>query len=426
MAGMIFLFIYIIIQTLISFITEFAVKNHKAFNKLGEKSRAIRIIVYGLLAIIPVFGTYLPKCKFKYFCMQFGNIWLGFFMFYATFVLLLVIILLCASKLRNKLKAKLEAEDDNTLVGHALHFAFILGLIFTIYGMVHSQNPRLVTYDIKLEQEAEQKAEKETEQKTEDKATIETTDLAANEASKKQMKVVLLADLHLSINSDIHATEKMVDIVNECDPDLIVVAGDIFTSNYEGLKNPEKYSAALSKMHAKYGVYAVCGNHDVEENLFSGFSVSPISEAFRTSDMDKFFQDAGFKVLYDEEVDIAGMFTLVGRVDGEKAGDGTNHRLSAEELLKNTDRSKPIVVMEHEPIEFKDLADNGADLVLCGHTHNGQIFPGNLIVPLFNENGYGVKEIHGTTTVVTAGVGYYGPPVRVGTNSEVTLLNIEF
>ena len=407
MFGMIFLFIYIIIQAVISFLTEFAVKNHKAFNKLGEQSRAIRIIIYGLLAIIPVLGAYLPKCKFKYFCMQFGNIWLGFFMFYSTFVILFIIILLIATKLRNKLKEKLGAEDDNTLVGHALHFAFILGLVITIFGMVHSQNPKLVTYDIKLEDEAAEEAGNES-------------------ANKQQLKVVLLADLHLSVNSDIRATEKMVEIVNECDPDLIVVAGDIFTSNYDGLKNPEKYSAELSKMHAKYGVYAVCGNHDVDENLFSGFSVSPISEAFRTSDMEKFFDDAGFNVLYDEDVDIDGLFTLVGRVDGEKAGDGTDKRLSAEELLKNTDRSRPIVVLEHEPKEFEELADNGADLVLCGHTHNGQIFPGNFIVPLFNENGYGVKELYGTTTVVTAGVGYYGPPIRVGTDSEVTLLNIEF
>ncbi len=399
MCGMIFLFIYIIIQAVISLLTEFAVKNHKKFNKLGEKSRVIRIIIYGLLAIIPVLGAYLPKCKFKYFCMQFGNIWLGFFMFYATFVILFILILLAATKLRNKLKEKLGAEDDNTLVGHALHFAFILGLIITIFGLVHSQNPKLVTYDIKLENEA---------------------------AKGQQLKVVLLADLHLSVNSDIRATEKMVDIVNECDPDLIVIAGDIFTSNYDGLKHPEKYAAALSKMHAKYGVYAVCGNHDVDENLFGGFSISPISEAFRTSDMEKFFEDAGFNVLYDEEVDIDGLFTLVGRVDGQKAGDGTDNRLSAEELLENTDKSKPIVVLQHEPIEFEELADNGTDLVLSGHTHNGQIFPGNLIVPLFNENGYGVKELHGITTVVTAGVGYYGPPIRVGTDSEVTLLNIEF
>ena len=171
----------------------------------------------------------------------------------------------------------------------------------------------------------------------------------------------------------------------------------------------------------------MCGNHDVDENLFGGFSVSPVSEAFRTSEMDQFFIDSGFNVLYDKTVDIGdGLCTLTGRVDGEKAGDGTSDRLSPEELLKETDKSKPVIVLEHEPVEFAGLADNGADLVLCGHTHNGQIFPGNIIASILSENGYGVKELHGTTTVVTAGVGYYGPPMRVGTDSEVTLINVSF
>jgi predicted MPP superfamily phosphohydrolase len=64
--------------------------------------------------------------------------------------------------------------------------------------------------------------------------------------------------------------------------------------------------------------------------------------------------------------------------------------------------------------------------VLCGHTHKGQVFPGNLVVPFFNENAYGVKKLHGIDTIVTAGVGYYGPPIRVGTDSEVTVVNISF
>ena len=290
--------------------------------------------------------------------------------------------------------------DDKSLVGRAFQFAFLVAFVIFVYGLIHAQQPKLVNYDVEL----------------------------ANEAAKSEkVKNVLLGDLHLSVNSDIKATEKMVELANSCDPDIIVIAGDIFTSNYEGLKDPEKYSDVLSRMRAKYGVYAVCGNHDVDENLIGGFSISPVSEAFRTPQMEKFFADSGFKILYDESVEIGdGLFTLAGRVDGEKAGDGTSNRLSPDMLLKDSDKSKPVVVLQHEPIEFKSLADSGADLILCGHTHNGQIFPGNLVVPLFNENGYGVKELYGATTVVTAGVGYYGPPMRIGTDSEVTVVNVTF
>ena len=143
--------------------------------------------------------------------------------------------------------------------------------------------------------------------------------------------------------------------------------------------------------------------------------------------MEKFFEDAGFYVVYDENVELAdGEVILSGRVDGEKAGDGTSDRMSAAELLGPVDKTKPIIVLQHEPKQFKDLADNGADVVLCGHTHNGQVFPGNFIVPFFNENAYGVEELYGIDTIVTAGVGYYGPPLRVGTDSEVTVVNIKF
>ena len=100
--------------------------------------------------------------------------------------------------------------------------------------------------------------------------------------------------------------------------------------------------------------------------------------------------------------------------------------MSAAELLKGIDRAKPVLVLEHEPREYRDLKEAGADVVLSGHTHNGQLFPGNLIVPLFNENGWGYKVVDGLQTLVTAGIGYYGPPIRVGTDSEISVIRLTF
>ena len=392
MPGIIFLVIYVLLQTGISIVTENVIKRNTVVGEIGRKTRILRIIIYVVLALIPVLGAFLPGCKFKYLCMGIGNVWLGFFMYYSGLVLFLALITFIICKIRK--------DDERKLIGHAFIVAFIFGLIITCYGLIHAQQPKEVDYSINLEKKVE---------------------------GIENMKVVLLGDLHLSVNSNVKATEKMVDIVNSCNADVVVIAGDIFTSTYAGLSHPEKYAEALSKMKAKYGVYVVAGNHDVEENLFGGFSISPVSEAFRTGDMDKFFEMAGFNMLYDDTVTILdGKVNLVGRIDGEKAGDGTRNRMSAGEVLKGVDKTKPVIVLQHEPIEFKDLSDNGADMVLCGHTHNGQLFPGNFVVPFFNENGYGVKNLYGMETVVTAGVGYYGPPMRIGTDSEVTLLNISF
>ena len=164
----------------------------------------------------------------------------------------------------------------------------------------------------------------------------------------------------------------------------------------------------------------------MEETLFGGFPISPISQAFRSAEMERFFDDCGFITLADRVVTLGDAVQLAGRVDGEKAGDGTKDRLSPEALLKDADPTLPVLVLEHEPVEFEALKAAGADVALCGHTHAGQMFPGDLIVPFFNENAWGYKRLHGLETLVTAGVGYYGPPMRVGTDSEITVIDITF
>lgn len=392
MIGILFLIFYIIVHTLISLITERLMVKSRHIGGIGRKSRLPRLAVYVILGILPVLGAFLPKSGFKYFCMKYGNIWIGFFFYYSLILLFASLIVIIISKFKE--------DPEKQRLKYAFLVAACLSAVINIYGLFHAQSPKLVEYELSVNKQTE---------------------------NIKSLKVVLIADLHLSVNSDIHATEKMVDLINSVDADVVVVAGDIFTSNIEGLKNPEKYAAELSKIKSKYGVFAVYGNHDVDEDLFSGFSISPLSEAIRTPEIEQFFKDAGFTVLYDEAVPLAdGEVTLVGRIDGEKAGDGTKNRKSASELLSGVDKTKPVLVLEHEPKEFKELSENGADITLSGHTHNGQVFPGNIFVPLFNENGYGVKTVHGMDTVVTAGVGYYGPPIRVGTNSEVTVVNITF
>ena len=247
MFGKIFLILYVIIQTLMSILTEYVIEKNRFYKNIGKKTRVLRIIIYVLLAIIPVLGAYLPKSSFKFYCMGIGNIWLGFFMYYSGLVIFVTII--------THIICKIKKDEEQKALGHAFNVAFVVALLVFGYGLFHAQNPKIVNYDISVDKQTE---------------------------NVKNLKVVLIADLHLSVNSDVKATEKMVEEVNSVNPDVVVIAGDIFTSNYDGLRHPEKYSAALSKMQAKYGVYAVCGNHDVDENLFGGFSISPISEAFRT------------------------------------------------------------------------------------------------------------------------------------------------
>ena len=359
------------------------------------KRRTVILLLTALAlvpGVLPVLGAMLPDCAFKFFAQAAGNLWLGFLIYYSMVLIVLSLIAL-----------PVFAAVHRRITGACRMFpliSLIAGLIIFVFGLYHAQQPVRTEYDVTIEKSA---------------------------GGISDLKIVLIADLHMSVNSTPRMIERMVEKVNAEDPDAVLIAGDIFTSSYKGLRNPERYAEILRGMKSKYGVFAVYGNHDVEETLFGGFPISPISQAFRTSEMESFFSLCGFRVLYDEIAEIAdGAVLVAGRVDGEKAGDGTALRKSAAELPEGSDLTKPVIVLQHEPVEFAALKEAGADLALCGHTHAGQIFPGNLIVPFFNENAYGCKNVGGLDTIVTAGVGYYGPPMRVGTDSEVTVVHIHF
>ena len=368
--------------------TEFCIRHWPFTANAARKIRPFWLIPHLLISLAPVAGAFLDNSHMRFALMGVGNIYLGYFLYYGITLALLMLFAGLATLITSR--------RFSSLYGIILCLSLVCGFTTATYGMFHAQEIQVRRYDIAVDKPG------------------------------KDMTVVFVADLHLSVNSELSTTVKMVDLINRENPDLVLVGGDIFTSSYEALFDPQYYSSALSNIRSRLGVYGVYGNHDVDEPLLGGFPMAPLSEAFRTPRMEQFMKDSGFTMLSDETVLIDGFLQLIGRVDGEKAGDGTNNRMSATELLKGIDRAKPVLVLEHEPREYRDLKEAGADVVLSGHTHNGQLFPGNLIVPLFNENGWGYKVVDGLQTLVTAGIGYYGPPIRVGTDSEISVIRLTF
>ena len=243
--------------------------------------------------------------------------------------------------------------------------------------------------------------------------------------SEGSLRIVLASDLHLGYSIGTYHVEHLVNRINELDADLVLFAGDTFDNEFEAIQDPDTISRLLSQIQSTYGSFACFGNHDMDEPLLGGFSVGKASDS-DDSRMLQFFQDSNIRLLNDEAILIDNSFYLVGRKDLGRSEKIEGGRLSPEELLAPLDKEKTILVLDHEPDELSSLAKAGADLDLSGHTHNGQIFPGNLLIGLFWENPYGVQEMDGMTSVVTSGVGVWGPNMRVGTNSEVVLLTVQF
>ena len=103
-----------------------------------------------------------------------------------------------------------------------------------------------------------------------------------------------------------------------------------------------------------------------------------------------------------------------------------SERLSLERLMEGVDRTKPTILLEHQPYDLHIAQQAGIDLMVSGHTHGGQVFPGRLITSRLYENHWGYLQKEKMHSIVTSGFGFWGPPIRIGTRSEIVSVKIHF
>jgi len=227
----------------------------------------------------------------------------------------------------------------------------------------------------------------------------------------EEMKVVMIADLHLGTTNNESNLAKIVQGVNSVEPDIVCIVGDIFNDDYFAIRNPDAAAALLKSINATYGVYAVLGNHDAGRTL---------------NEMMAFLERSNINLLNDEYVIIDERLILLGRLDPSPIGGfGDMQRNDTADILAAIDTSLPVVVMEHNPSVI-DQYGRETDLILSGHTHSGQIFPGSLITRAMFTVSYGhyQEDSDSPHVIVTSGVGTWGTPLRVGTNNEIVSIGL--
>lgn len=354
------------------------------------------ITVYAMLALTLLFAFLLPESGFQVFIKRVSNYWLGTFLYILMFVAVADFFHLILKRTKGKLHSFLYSKAGYALVGIVITASVAS---FSIYGAIHANRIQVNPYEVSIDKSC---------------------------GERDELKIVLAADLHLGYSFGERQMRQMVKKINAQSPDLVLIAGDIFDNDYDALQNPDRIAQVLSGLKSTYGTYGVFGNHDVTERLLGGFSVSSKDKDIRDPRFDEFAEKAGIQILDDEVLCIEDDFYLVGRLDASKPGDGSTNRKSPEELLTGLDQTKPIIVMEHQPKQLDELADAGADMQLCGHTHDGQLFPGNLTIGLMWENACGHLKKGDMHSIVTSGVGVWGPAMRVGTNSEICPITVHF
>lgn len=221
------------------------------------------------------------------------------------------------------------------------------------------------------------------------------------------LRIAVLGDLHIGPLYGTGQVERVVEMVNALDADLVTVVGDMVSSEVGAVRES---ALPLRRMRSRYGSYFVTGNHE----YYTGHD-----EWIEAAD------DLGLRVLRNQRVEIAhrgGAIDLAGVNDreGVRYDDPADYAAA----LADRDPSRPVVLLAHQPVQVREAAAYGVDLQLSGHTHGGQIVPFNLLVRLDQPVVAGLAEVDGTQIYVTRGAGFWGPPMRVGAEPEIALIEL--
>lgn len=259
-----------------------------------------------------------------------------------------------------------------------VNYGFILSLIFTVvllgYGYYNYHHPKTNTINIALDKPL------------------------AGDA--KPIKIVAVSDLHLGNGTGKTALKRYVKMINEQNPDLILIAGDLIDNSVIPLYT-EKMMEELSELKVPLGVYMVPGNHE----YISGIKASA-----------RFIQDTPIQLLRDSVVTLPNGIQLIGRDDRSNTA-----RRSLQELMAGIDKSKPIILLDHQPYKLTESEAAGVDLQFSGHTHRGQVWPMSWVTDYIYEQSHGYRQWGNSHIYVSSGLSLWGPPFRIGTESDMAV-----
>jgi predicted MPP superfamily phosphohydrolase len=225
-----------------------------------------------------------------------------------------------------------------------------------------------------------------------------------NESKIDHLRIAFVADFHLQEESNISFVKRFVKRIENINPDILLFGGDIIEGHRIG-GNMIVIEDLLKEIHPKYGVFAVLGNH----------------EYYTQQDKASFFNNAGLKVLCDTIIAIDSSFNLGGRNDSH-----FKNRKSVDQVMEFAVQPLPTILVDHRPTELNEVSKTQVDIQLSGHTHNGQLFPINLITDRIYKLCWGYKKIGNTHFFVTSGIQLWGPPVRTVGKSEIMVIDVDF
>lgn len=340
--------------------------------------------IFALISMSYIIGRFTEKLLPYYFSEALdllGGYWLAIMLY---FIMIIVIIdILRIINRRSNFGRYLGINSNNSVPISGIIVFTVLAVVL-VYGTYNGRHIVVRNYDI-------------------------TVNKKTNNVS--ELNIVMVSDIHIGAIIHKGRVVSMVDKINSLKPDIVLIAGDIVDDNLESFMN-ENIAETFKKIKAPLGVYAVPGNHD----YISG----------RTNDLIKELKKAGIKTLVDENEKVADCFYIIGRDDLSDERNLHKKRMTMEELLRNVDKDSPLIVMDHQPYHLEEAEKAGIDIQFSGHTHRGQLFPSELITKRIYELDWGYLKKGQLNTFVSSGFGTWGPPIRIGSKSEIVNVKVHF
>lgn len=346
-----------------------------------QKNKLLYFIFYLLFASFFIAGKILESRHSSVFSDVLniiGGFWLAFMLYGFLFLFLSEIISVLL-----RLTGIISSHNIMAYKKWAYLATLAISFILIAGGFINALLPKVTEYNIQIDKPA---------------------------GDLKELKIAAVSDIHLGSTIRKRSMKKLSGILREAEPDLVLLLGDIV----DGEIGPVLRGDLLRYFecpHCREGMFAITGNHE-----FIGGGARTIP----------YIESKGIRVLKDEVVTIEGGIQIAGRLDRDSKRFFGTERLPLSKLLAETDTSRPLILLDHQPYNLDDASGNGVDLQLSGHTHNGQMWPLNLFTSKHYELSHGYLKKGNTQFIVSSGFGLWGPRVRVGTRSEVLLINLSF
>ena len=217
------------------------------------------------------------------------------------------------------------------------------------------------------------------------------------------LKIAVVSDAHLGMGVSYGRWDKALKKLENEKPDMVLVLGDVF----EYGPDADKYAARLAAFQTPLGTYGVLGNHEYYNDFQQALD---------------FYKKADITLLQNELITLPNGLQLAGLKDIHTA------RVTPQEtnaLLAKADKTAPLILLSHTPLYAEEAAQSGVNLMISGHTHNGQIWPFNYLVKLQFPRVYGLFDVNGMDFYITSGMFYWGVPLRLFAPAELPLLEVQ-